>query len=221
MSKGEQTHHMIVERAAQVFNKQGYFGASLSDLMRETGLEKGGIYNHFRSKDALALEAFDYAVDAVWQRVEAETKGKRNAVDRLQGMLRGYQQVIEAPPITGGCPILNTAVEADDAHPALRERARTAMTRWRAWIARWVERGIAAGDIRPQTDGECLATMLISMVEGGVMMSKLYDDPAYIRQVVGYLSDYLERKVRAGARERPTGARVRELGSRKRSGSKA
>ena len=197
MSKGEQTHQMIVQRAAQVFNKQGYFGASLADLMRETGLEKGGIYNHFRSKDELALEAFDYAVDAVWQRVEAEARGKRNAVDRLQGMLTGYQQVIESPPITGGCPILNTAVESDDTHPALRERARAAMTRWRAWIVRWVERGIAAGDIRPQTDGERLATMLITMVEGGIMMSKLYDDPTYIRQAVAYLSAYLEREVRA------------------------
>lgn len=198
MSKGEQTRQMIVERAAQVFNKQGYFGVSLSDLMRETGLEKGGIYNHFRSKDELALEAFDYAVDAVWQRVEAETKGKYNAVDRLQGMLIGYQQVIEAPPISGGCPTLNTAVQADDnTHPALLERARRAMTRWRAWIVRWVERGIEAGDIRPETDGERLATTLISMVEGGVMMSKLYDDPTYIRQAVNFLSNYLERDVRA------------------------
>ncbi len=41
MSKGEQTHQMIVERAAQVFNRQGYFGASLSDLMRETGSRDG------------------------------------------------------------------------------------------------------------------------------------------------------------------------------------
>ncbi len=197
MHKGEQTHQRIVERAAQVFNKQGYAGSSLDDLMGATGLKKGGIYNHFRSKDDLALEAFDYAVDAVWQRVETEVKGKHNAVDRLQGFLVGYRQVIEDPPITGGCPILNTAVESDDTHPALRERARAALTRWRAWITRWVERGIAAGEIRPETDGERLATMLISMVEGGVMMSKLYDDPAYIRQVVDYLSAYLEREVRA------------------------
>ena len=70
MAKGEQTHQMIVARAAQVFNRQGYFGSSLDDLMHATGLKKGGIYNHFHSKDELALEAFDYAVEAVWQRVE-------------------------------------------------------------------------------------------------------------------------------------------------------
>lgn len=186
-----------MERAAQVFNQQGYAGSSFDDLMRETGLKKGGIYNHFRSKDDLALKAFDYSVDAVWQRIEAEVKGKHNAIERLQGMLEGYRQVIEDPPITGGCPILNTAIESDDTHLGLRERARTAMTNWRAWITRWVERGIAAGEIRPHIEGERLATLLISMVEGGVMMSKLYDDPTYIRQTVAYLSSYLEREVRA------------------------
>lgn len=197
MSKGQQTHQMIVARAAEVFNKQGYFGASLSDLMRETGLEKGGIYNHFRSKDELALAAFDYAVEVVWQRIEEEIRNNPNQVDRLKAMLVAYRKLIEDPPMIGGCPVLNTAVEAADTHPALRQRARDALTRWRTWIQRRVERGIAAGQVRPEVDGDLLATLLISMVEGAVMMSKAYDDPVYIRQAVDYLSAYLEREVRA------------------------
>ncbi len=197
MGKGEQTHQMIVARAARVFNRQGYFGASLSDLMRETGLEKGGIYNHFRSKEELALEAFDYAVSVVWGRVEEELVGKTNAVDRLQAMLTAYGSLIEAPRLPGGCPLLNTAVESDDAQPALCQRTRDAMTRWRKWIQRQVMRGMAAGEVRPDVDSELLATVLISTVEGAVMMSKLYDDPTYIRQAIRYLSEYLERTVRA------------------------
>ena len=58
MSKGEQTKELILSQAAVVFNRQGYFGARLDDIMRATGLEKGGIYNHFASKDDLALQAF-------------------------------------------------------------------------------------------------------------------------------------------------------------------
>jgi len=54
----------IIEQAAALFNQQGYAGSSMSDLMRVTGLQKGGIYNHFRSKDELAL-AFDFAVNRV------------------------------------------------------------------------------------------------------------------------------------------------------------
>jgi len=42
-------------------NERGLEGTSLADLMEATGLEKGGIYRHFPSKEAVALEAFEYA----------------------------------------------------------------------------------------------------------------------------------------------------------------
>jgi|SRR5579859_195944 len=195
MSKGEQTHHMILDRAARLFNRQGYFGSSLSDLMHETGLEKGGIYNHFRSKDDLALEAFDYAVGLVWQRVEQELVGKTNAVDRLLAMLAAYRSLIEDPPLVGGCPLLNTAIESDDAHPALRNRTQAAMTRWRRWIQRTIERGVAVQEIRPEADGDTLATLIISAIEGAVMLSKLYGDSVHIERAVQHLTTYLKTTV--------------------------
>ena len=61
MRKGEETRHEIIRKAAPIFNQKGYEGAALSDLMEATGLEKGGIYRHFDSKQQLAAEAFDYA----------------------------------------------------------------------------------------------------------------------------------------------------------------
>src|ERR1700720_2588708 len=61
MRKGEQTRQEIIRKAAPIFNQKGYDGAALSDLMRATGLQKGGIYRHFGSKEELAAEAFDYA----------------------------------------------------------------------------------------------------------------------------------------------------------------
>ena len=60
LRKGEATRRLILERAAPVFNQRGYAGASMSELVEATGIEKGGIYNHFGSKEDLAVEAFDY-----------------------------------------------------------------------------------------------------------------------------------------------------------------
>ncbi len=196
MSKGEQTHGMIVEHAANVFSRQGYFGSSLDDLMQETGLKKGGIYNHFHSKEELALEAFDYSIKLTWSYIERELPGKTHALERLHAMLVGYRRLIEELPLPGGCPLLNTAIEADDAHPALRQRAQQAMTNWRTWIQRTVARGVAAGEIRPETDSDLLATIIISTVEGAVMMSKLYGDTVHIQRAVDYLSTYLDTTIR-------------------------
>ena len=58
MRKGEQTRQDIIHKAAPIFHQKGYDGAVLSDLMRATGLEKGGIYRHFESKEELAGDAF-------------------------------------------------------------------------------------------------------------------------------------------------------------------
>jgi len=59
--KGDETRQEIIRRAAPIFKRKGYSGAALSDLMRATGLEKGGIYRHFESKQGLAVDAFAHA----------------------------------------------------------------------------------------------------------------------------------------------------------------
>jgi len=195
VSKGEQTREMILAQAAQLFSRQGYFGSSLSDIMHETGLEKGGIYNHFSSKEQLALEAFDFSVDLVRQRTRLALAGKVNAVDRLLAIVAVFQGLVEDPLLGGGCPILNTAVEADDAQPALRERARNAMDSWRETVHRIVKKGIDRQEIRPGVDADALATLLISSLEGAIMMSKLYGDNVHMSRVVEHLTNYITTTV--------------------------
>lgn len=196
MSKGTQTREMILERAAQLFSRQGYFGSSLSDIMQETGLEKGGIYNHFNSKEQLALEAFDYAVGLISRRTRLMLADRKNAVERLFGMLAMFQSIVEDPVLVGGCPILNTAIEADDAHPVLKARAREAMDNLRDTIQRIVTKGIERQEIRPEVDADTLASLLISALEGAIMMSKLYSDTIHMRRVVAHFTTYIETAVR-------------------------
>src|SRR5205814_8589295 len=105
------TREMILEQAAQVFNRKGYFGASMTDIMKATGLEKGGIYNYFHSKDDLALQAFDYSVDLVRQEFAAAITGKFPAVQRLEAVFDVFRGLSQGKPLKGGCPILNTAIE--------------------------------------------------------------------------------------------------------------
>src|SRR5258708_40112262 len=99
MRKGEQTREFILERAVELFNIQGYSGFSLSDIMQATGLQKGGIYNHFVSKENLALEAFDYGFDLAQKRMAETLKDKRDPVDRLFGIIQFFQNYLELPPL--------------------------------------------------------------------------------------------------------------------------
>ena len=192
MSKGEQTRERILARSAQLFNRQGYFGASLADIMRETGLEKGGIYNHFSSKEQLALESFDYAYGLVQQRVRQALAGKFDAIERLLAIVSVFQGIVEDPPVAGGCPILNTAIEADDANEALRDRARDAMDSWRDTIHRIINKGIERQQIRPGINADEVASILITTLEGAIMLSNLYKDPTHMQRSADHMARYIE-----------------------------
>ena len=192
MSKGEQTRERILARSAQLFNRQGYFGASLADIMRETGLEKGGIYNHFCSKEQLALEAFDYAYGLIQQRVRQALSGKYNAIERLLAIVSVFQGIVEDPQVAGGCPILNTAIEADDANEPLRDRARSAMDNWRTTIHRIVNKGIERQEIRPGIDADEVASILIATLEGAIMLSNLYKDPRHMQRAANHIAHYIQ-----------------------------
>lgn len=191
-TKGLRTRQRIVELAAPVFNRQGYVGASMRDLIDATGLEKGGIYNHFGSKEQLALEAYDYAMSRVTNGLARSQDGASDAIDRLQRMIRAFAMFARKPAIAGGCPIMNTAIEADDTHPELRERAQTSMTLWHRLIGRIVKDGVSAGTLVAGTDPYALAALLTAALEGGLMLSRLYGDPALIDRVVGHLSAHVD-----------------------------
>jgi AcrR family transcriptional regulator len=193
MRKGEQTRERVLAQAAQVFNQRGFFGASLADLMQATGLQKGGIYNHFESKEALALEAFDYALALIDQQFREALVDKRTARERLLAMIGVFRSFAENPPVRGGCPVMNTAIESDDAYPLLRDRARQAMDQWRALIQRIVERGIASGELKSTVNGDELASLLIATLEGGVMLSKLYHDPVHIHRAADHMTTYIDQ----------------------------
>ncbi|HYK84736.1 MAG TPA: TetR/AcrR family transcriptional regulator [Ktedonobacteraceae bacterium] len=193
MSKGEQTRAMILARVAPLFNQQGYSGSSLSDIMRQTGLEKGGIYNHFKSKEQLALEAFDYSYAILDQRIRSALVGKKHAIERLNALLTYFQELADDPPVAGGCPILNTAIESDDAEPALRDRARSAMDELRGTVRRIISKGIEHGEIRPGVDVETWTSVMIAALEGAVMLSRLYQDTTHMRRVIEYTRHCIER----------------------------
>lgn len=192
MSKGERTRQRIVEQAAPVFNTFGYSGTSMAELTKATGLEKGGIYNHFPSKEALALAAFDYAVGVITAQLGAVVAGKASARERLLAVLAFFADYVERPPVAGGCPILNTAVEADDTEPALRERAQAAMNQLQKLIGVTVKQGVATGELRPDADPRTVATILTATVEGAIMLGRLYQDPTPMQRVVAHLTAYIE-----------------------------
>jgi AcrR family transcriptional regulator len=191
MRKGERTRRSIVERAAPVFNTKGYYGTSMSDLVRETGLEKGGIYGHFSSKEELAVASFEFAAGVERDRFEASLEGKKGALERLLAVVGVMGGLVEDPPVEGGCPILNTAVESDDANPVLKHKAQEAMGDLLRLVGGITKAGVRSGELVPEADPRETASVVVGSLEGALMLAKLCDDLEHMRRAVGHVEGYL------------------------------
>jgi TetR/AcrR family transcriptional repressor of nem operon len=164
--------------------------------MRATGLEKGGIYRHFESKQELAGEAFDYAWGIALD-TRFEGTGKiPNTIDRLKQVVLNFRDR-RAGLVAGGCPLLNTAIDSDDSNPQLRTRARRALSSWLDRLQSIVEEGRRRGEVRSDVDSAKLATLIVSTLEGSLMVSRLQRNDKPLDLACRHLEEYLESKVRA------------------------
>ena len=194
MSKGELTRREIVKKAAPLFNRKGYAGTSLSDLMQATGLQKGGIYRHFSSKQQLAGEAFDYTWEkAVTGRLEG-VENVPNSVQRLKKMIDNFVEKREGL-VPGGCPLMNTAVESDDGNAHLRARAKKALEGWTARLTKITAEGIARREISAGTNPLDLAQLIISSLEGALLLSRLQNSSVPLHNIQLHLHHHLDHRV--------------------------
>jgi TetR/AcrR family transcriptional regulator, transcriptional repressor for nem operon len=191
VSKAEKTKQRIIEKAAIIFNQNGYAGSSIADIMKLTGLQKGGIYNHFKSKDEIAVAAFDYSLSLIVEGVMLRVGKEDTAIDRLHAFVDSFRGFTSQPLVAGGCPILNTAVESDDTHPGLRLHVQKAVSDIRALIGSIVELGIRQSEIIVATDTEQVSTIIFVTIEGAIMMSKLYGNDSYLDRAINHLHQYI------------------------------
>ncbi|WP_315794075.1 TetR/AcrR family transcriptional regulator [Paenibacillus sp. BIC5C1] len=195
LRKGQITKEHIIRESAALFNTKGYTGASLSKIIERCGVRKGGIYNHFETKDEIALAAFDYSVSQMLQFHSQALEGVTNSKDKLLAICGVYIDMMENNTLEGGCPLLNTAVESDDAHPLLKERAQHAMTNLLNELTQVLVQGVEQKEFRADIALEEVSSNIIAIIEGGVMLSKLYEDSKYIRYAVQHITRFMDDRI--------------------------
>ncbi len=183
MSKAEKTKQFIVTQTAPIFNKKGYAGTSLQDITTATGLTKGSIYGNFGGKDEVALAVFDHNIKQVMSILRAEMSRHTTIKEKLMVYVEVYTNFHKYPFPEGGCPMLNTAVEADDTHPKLKQKAKEAINTWKKNIVSLMEQGIKNKEITRDVDAEQTALTMMATIEGMIMISKLTGKPEY-RKVI-------------------------------------
>lgn len=180
MSKAEQTKKFIIEQVAPVFNKKGYAATSLHDLTEATGLTKGAIYGNFKNKDEVAILAFAHNLDFIRARLRKNILDGHTVLDQLLAYPKTFREIFRQVLQSGGCPIVNTAIDSDNVNEALQDAVRTAIGEWKRSIVSLVESGIRNGEFSKSCNAEATAHVLICLAEGGYAMTKATGEEGYM-----------------------------------------
>jgi AcrR family transcriptional regulator len=190
--RGSKRRLSILASAAPLFNRRGFAGTSIADVLEATELEKGGLYNHFASKEELAVAAFEYALAQVDAYFTHALAGTASGLARLQAFIDAFERYCERPVVDGGCPLANAALEADDALPFLRERVRHGFERLRETIRHNLLRAVEKSEIPPAIDVEMQTDLIIAALEGGLLLSRAMRSRSHVRRVATALRATIE-----------------------------
>jgi len=184
LSKADRTRQFIIETTAAIFNMKGYAGTSMHDITEATGLTKGSIYGNFGNKEEVALAVFDYNHARITGIIQQRIQAAKTYHDKLMVYAQVYDQFTRSTFPQGGCPILNTAIEADDTNSLLKDRAAKAILKWKKNIQELLQAGVAAGEFKPDVDQAKFALSIIALIEGGLMISKVTNSQACLDKIM-------------------------------------
>lgn len=191
LTKAERTRFYIIEKASHLFNKKGFHGTSMNDILEATGLAKGGVYGNFKSKEEIVIEAFEYSFRKVADEQSIRIKSKDNSIDKLICIIDYYYDYPEKSPIEGGCPMLNYTSHTDDSLPELKRAVGKAIRIMLDTIQRIIEKGQKYNQIRSSVDPVLEADILYSRIEGALMLAKATGDTAKLNRLLDQLKQYI------------------------------
>lgn len=196
LTKAEKTRQMIIEKAAPIFNKKGFSGTSMSDILSATGLAKGGLYGNFKSKEEIAREVFRYSFKKVYDDIVQEVLKEKSPLKRLLAICDYHRNYTKNSPLEGGCPVLNYGTEVDDTMPNLRRDVRAAMEKMLNDIYRIIEKGKDVGEVKKTIDAEKYASFIYSQIEGAILLSKTLGDLNRMHQCMDMLKAMVVRDLK-------------------------
>jgi TetR/AcrR family transcriptional regulator, transcriptional repressor for nem operon len=192
MRNPDQTKERILLKSGILFNTQGYKATSISDITDATGFTKGAIYRHFKNKENLERETLYHLSSIMFLKLRDKIKNATTAGDKLRAIFRFFDSYVTKPELKGGCPLLNAAIEADDAHPVLRKEAVKVLEILRESVTKILQNGIRFNQLDKNTDVDGFAAVVIAALEGAIMMSKLKGNNDDIRRITMFLDRQLK-----------------------------
>lgn len=192
LTKAEKTKQFILETAGPLYNEKGISGVSIDDVLAATRLTKGCLYGHFENKDDLSDQVVDLMLKKITDKMYLAVAEKKTAKAKIFAFLDFYKNPLDTY-ISGGCPIFNTAVEADDNYPLIKQKVAGIFRAGQENLANVLKEGISNGEFSENLDAATFAFKLVASIEGGIVMCRTMDTAKPMHSLIKSLKTELEQ----------------------------
>jgi len=193
-AKGNRTREKIIEKSLQLFSVKGYFNTSVSDILDATGITKGGLYGHYRSKEDIWYAVYEKAVD-IWR--DIVLKNTREIDDPLlriektiENDMRDY---LGAEVFDGGCFFFNMLVELSGQSASMNRRILSGFVRFSKLLQRWLTEAEEKGLIKAGLDHREIADFIVISLNGAAPLYAASRDPKIWQQTITQLRYYIDQ----------------------------
>lgn len=195
--RGELTRARILQAARSLFHLKGYTNTSMEEIVLGSGVAKGNLYYHFSNKEALGAAVVEILVSE-WISSETDLSKEEDPIDTILRMFRETEKGLLKMNCKGGCLFGNLALEVSDLHDGLRQKVAQAFSIWLKRVEALLESGKARGIINPDLDSAATARFILSVFEGGILLSKVTKNVRAFKGCSESIRNYLEQH-RAGS----------------------
>ena len=188
----ENTRLRILRAAFQEIHKHGYQGMRIDQVLKNTGLKKGAMYHHFSSKQALGYAVLEELIET--NITDLWIAPLRNLTDPLTGIHRLFEKldkVWSEEFFYLGCPLNNLAQEMSPIDEGFRERIENFFLEWQAALSEALKKGQAQGIVDKSVNTDDCAVFILAAIEGGLGMTKNYQNKEIYYSCAGELMRYL------------------------------
>ena len=192
--KGELTRKKIIEKSLQLFSVKGYFNTSISDILQATGLTKGGLYCHFKSKEDVWRAVYDDAVQ-IWK--AAVFNHLNSAVDPLERIERTVENVLLGylgkDVFDGGCFFVNMLVEMTGQSDRMGRHILKGFVGFSKLFQSWLSEAERSDILKPGLDHREISNFIVITLNGAATLYMSSRDKAVLEQTNDQLRFYIQQ----------------------------
>lgn len=192
MASNVSTRDRLVDSARYLFWDRGYAGTSMAELLNHAGVNSGSFYHFFDSKEALLREVLrGYIVMLRPMVVAPAFETTDDPIARIFAILAGYRVRILQTGNRYGCPLGRLALEIDPENRPAHDLIAENFAGWIGVIRECLDE--AHNRLPEDCDLDSLATFVLAVMEGGVMLSRSYGVTEPFDRTIAVLRDHFER----------------------------